>query len=89
MGTAKWKIEKLTDNLKKYNVISTIEVSTPSKIKFFADGLGFIEKPTNIYCEKSDLLVTHDSGKTFETITFPDGIFTLSNPNRERMEELL
>ena len=89
MGTAKWKIEKLTDNLKKYNVISTIEVSTPSKIKFFANGLGFLEKPTNIYCEKSELLVTHDSGKTFEKIEFQDGVFTLSDPNRKRMERLL
>ena len=89
MGTAKWKIEKLTENLKKYNVISTIEVPTPSKIKFFANGLGFLEKPTNIYCEKSELLITHDSGKTFETIEFPDGVFTLSDPNRKRVERLL
>lgn len=89
MGTAIWKIEKLTDNCKKYEEINTIEVSTPSKIKFFDNGLGFIEKPTSIYCDKSELLITHDSGKTFETIKFPDGVFTLSDSKRKRMERLL
>ncbi len=73
-----WKIGKLTDG-KKYSIMSTIEVTTPSKIKFFENGLGFIEKPTDIYCEKSELLITHNSGKTFEIIKFPEGVFTLSN----------
>jgi hypothetical protein len=89
MGTAVWKICKITDNGKKHSVINTIEVSTPSKIKFFKEGLGFIEKPTSIYCEKSELLITHDSGKTFETIKFPDGVFTLSDSNRRKMGKLL
>lgn len=83
MSTAVWKISKLTDNEKNYSIINTIEVTTPSKIKFFENGLGFIEKPSSVYCEKSDLLITHDSGKTFEKIDFPDGVFTLSNPERE------
>ena len=83
MSTAVWKISKLTDNEKNYSIINTIEVTTPSKIKFFENGLGFIEKPSSVYCEKSDLLITHDSGKTFEKINFPDGVFTLSNPERE------
>lgn len=89
MGTAIWKIGKLTDNGKKYNIMNTIEVTTPSKIKFFENGLGFIEKPTSIYCGKSELLITHDSGKTFESITFPDGVFTLSDSNRRKMGKLL
>lgn len=89
MGTAVWKIVKLTDNGKKYNIKNTIEVTTPSKIKFFKDGLGFIEKPTSIYCGKSELLITHDSGETFDKIEFPDGTFTLSDPNRRKMAKLL
>lgn len=89
MGTAVWKIGKLTDNGKKYSIMNTIEVTTPSKIKFFKNGLGFIEKPTNIYCEKSELLITHDSGKTFEKIKFPNGVFTLSDSNRRKMAKLL
>lgn len=89
MGTAVWKIVKLTDNGKKYNIMNSIEVTTPSKIKFFENGLGFIEKPTSIYCGKSELLITHDSGKTFENIKFPDGVFTLSDSNRRKMEKLL
>lgn len=89
MGTAVWKIGKITDNGKKYGIMNTIEVTTPSKIEFFENGLGFIEKPTSIYCGKAELLITHDSGRTFETIKFPDGIFTLSDSNRRRMEKLL
>ena len=89
MGTAWWRIHKITENGKKYNLINEIEVTTPSKIKFFENGLGFLERPTSIYCGKAELLVTHDSGKTFEVINFPDGIFTLSNSNRRRMEKLL
>lgn len=89
VGTAWWRIHKITENGKKYNLINEIEVTTPSKIKFFENGLGFLERPTSIYCGKAELLVTHDSGKTFEVINFPDGIFTLSNSNRRRMEKLL
>ena len=89
MGTAVWKISKLTDNGKNYSITNTIEVTTPSKIKFFENGLGFIEKPTSIYCGKSELLITHDSGKNFETIKFPDGVFTLSNPDRRKVGKLL
>lgn len=89
VGTAWWRIHKITENGKKYNLINEIEVTTPSKIKFFENGLGFLERPTSIYCRKAELLVTHDSGKTFEVINFPDGIFTLSNSNRRRMEKLL
>lgn len=87
VGTAWWRIHKITENGEKYNLINEIEVTTPSKIKFFENGLGFLERPTSIYCEKAELLVTHDSGKTFEVIDFPDGIFTLSNSNRRRMEK--
>ncbi len=73
MGTAVWKIEKATNNKKDYQIVNErLVVSTPSKIKFFENGLGFLERPTSIYCEKSELLVTHDSGKTFETIQFPN-----------------
>ena len=89
MGTAVWKIGKLTDNGKNINIINTIEVTTPSKIKFFENGLGFIEKPTSIYCGKAQLLVTHDSGKNFETIEFPNGEFSLSDPDRTKMGRLL
>lgn len=89
VGTAWWRIHKITENGKKYNLINEIEVTTPSKIKFFENGLGFLERPTSIYCGKAELLVTHDSGKTFEVINFSDGIFTLSNSNRRRMEKLL
>ena len=89
MGSAIWQIGKITDNNQQYNIINTIEVSTPSKIKFFENGLGFIEKPTSIYCEKSELLITHDSGKTFEPIKFQDGVFTLSDPKRKGMGRML
>ena len=89
MGTAVWELKKSTDNGKNYTTVDTIEVSTPSKIKFFKNGLGFIEKPTSIYCGKSELLISHDSGKTFDVINFPDGVFTLSDSNRTRLERLL
>ena len=89
MGTAAWELKKSTDNGKNYTTMDTIVVSTPSKIKFFKNGLGFIEKPTSIYCGKSELLISHDSGKTFDVINFPDGVFTLSDSNRTRLERLL
>ena len=86
MGTDAWTIGKFTDNGTKYTEINTITVSGPSKIKFFEDGLGFLEKPTNIYCGASDLLITKNSGKTFNKIEFPKGKFTLSDPKGEKWE---
>lgn len=83
MGTALWNIVKITDGGKEYETMSNIDVTTPSKIDFFGNGLGFLERPVNIYCEASELLVTHDSGKTFEKVNFPDGTFTLSDSNGE------
>ena len=82
-GNALWEIGKITDNGSKYTVMNKIAVTSPSKIKFFDNGLGFLERPTSIYCGKSELLVTHDSGKTFEVINFPNGEFNLSDPNGE------
>ena len=87
MGDAVWSIEKITDNGTKYTKINTINVTTPSKIKFFENGLGFLERPTSIYCGKADLLVTHDSGKTFHKINFPSGTFTLSDSEGKDWEE--
>lgn len=86
MGDAVWSIGKLTNNGTKYTQINTITVTTPSKIKFFENGLGFLERPTNIYCGKSELLVTHDSGKTFNKINFSDGEFSLSDSNGEEWQ---
>ena len=85
-GTDAWTIGKFTDNGTKYTEINTITVSGPSKIKFFEGGLGFLEKPTSIYCGASDLLITKDSGKTFNKIEFPKGKFTLSDPKGEKWE---
>ena len=68
MGTAVWTIGKFTNKGTKYVKTNTITVTTPSKIKFFENGLGFLERPTGIYCAKSELLVTHDSGRTFTKI---------------------
>lgn len=85
-GTSVWQIMKATDNLETYQVMNNrLTVSSPSKIKFFENGLGFLERPNGIYCEKSDLLITCNSGKTFEKIKFPDGVFTLSDPKRKRL----
>lgn len=86
MGTALWRISKVTNNGKTYTEINRIEVSTPSKIKFFANGLGFLERPNSIYCAKADLLITRDSGKTFQKIDFPSGVFTISDPQGEKWE---
>lgn len=82
-GSAKWTIGKLTNEGTEYVEINTIEVPSPSKIKFFENGLGFLERPNNVYCGKSELLITYDSGKTFNKIEFPDGVFTLSDSNGE------
>lgn len=86
-GTAFWKIEKTTNGGLSYSKINTITVSSPSKIKFFKNGLGFLEKPSSIYCESAELYVTYDSGKNFDKIEFSDGKFTLSNPNGKEWSE--
>ena len=82
-GISQWTIGKLTNNGTEYSEINTMLVPAPSKIKFFENGLGFLEKPNNVYCGKSELLITYDSGKTFNKIEFPDGVFTLSDSNGE------
>lgn len=84
---SQWTIGKITNNGTKYNKINTITVSAPSKIEFFEDGLGFLEEPDGIYCPSSELLITHDSGKTFEKIEFPEGEFTLSDPEGKKWED--
>lgn len=90
MGTAEWKIERIEyDTNNNLEEMSKIVLPTSSKIKFFADGLGFIERPDGIYKSESDLLVTHDYGKTFNVIQFPEGKFTLSDSERKKMERLL
>lgn len=89
LGRSLWGITKITNNGTTFTQTNKIEVSSPSKIKFYENGLGFIERPTNVYCESSDLLITHDSGKTFEIINLPEGVFSLSNPNRRKLEKLL
>ncbi len=86
-GDAVWEINRTIDNGTRTLKMNTITVTTPSKIKFFENGLGFIEKPTSIYCGKADLLVTHDFGKTFEKVEFPEGTFSLSDPNGKKWEE--
>lgn len=83
MSSELWSIEKLTHKGNKYTLINTIDVQGASKIKFFENGLGFLEKPTSVFCEASELQITHDSGKTFNKIDFPIGEFTLSNYNSE------
>ena len=84
---SQWTIGKITDNGTKYTKMNTIGVSAPSKIEFFEDGLGFLEEPDGIYCPSSKLSITRDSGKTFEEIKFPDGKFTLSDPEGKKWKE--
>lgn len=86
MGDALWGITKITEKGTKFTAINQITVKTPSKIKFFENGLGFIENPDNVYCAKADLLVTFDSGKTFTKINFPKGEFTLSDSGGEEWQ---
>ena len=86
-GVSQWTIGKITDNGTKYTKMNTIGVSAPSKIEFFEDGLGFLEEPDGIYCPSSKLSITRDSGKTFEEIKFPDGEFTLSDPEGKKWKE--
>lgn len=75
-----------SETINENEEINTITVTSPSKIKFFENGLGFLERPTSIYCEKSELLVTYDSGKTFKKIDFPSGEFTLSDSKGEEWQ---
>lgn len=86
MSSELWSIGKLSDKRSIYTETNQIDVSGASKIKFFENGLGFLEKPTSIYCIASELLVTHNSGETFTKIDFPIGEFTLSNYNKEEWQ---
>ena len=86
MGNALWGITKITEKGTKFTAINRITVTTPSKIKFYENSLGFLESPDSIYCAKADLLVTYDSGKTFTKINFPKGEFTLSDPEGEEWQ---
>ena len=85
-GVELWSIGKITDNGTKYTEINEIDLPPTSKIEFFENGLGFLERADSIYCASSDLLITHDSGKTFEIIDFPEGEFTLSDPEGEEWD---
>ncbi len=86
MSSELWSIGKLSDKCSIYTETNQIDASGASKIKFFENGLGFLEKPTTIHCLASELLVTFNSGKTFEKINFPIGEFTLSNYNKEEWQ---
>lgn len=86
MSSELWSIGKLSDKCSIYTETNQIDASGASKIKFFENGLGFLEKPTSIYCIASELLVTHNSGETFTKIDFPIGEFTLSNYNKEEWQ---
>ncbi len=86
-GHCLWRIEKTNDGGNSYTKVNTIEVTSPSKIEFFENGLGFLEQPTNIYCGKSNLYITYDYGKNFEKIEFPSGKFSLSNSEGKSWKE--
>ncbi len=79
-GDALWRIDKTTNGGTDYLTINTIEVKTASTIEFFKDGIGFLTIPDSVQCGEADLYITTDSGKNFTKIEFPDGEFTLSNP---------
>lgn len=85
-GVELWSIGKITDNGTKYTEINEIDLPPTSKIEFFENGLGFLERADSIYCASSDLLITQDSGKTFEIIDFPEGEFTLSDSEGEEWD---
>ena len=86
-GIEEWTIGKITEDGTKYEEMNTLEIAPTSEIEFFEGGLGFLEKAESIYSAKSDLLVTRDSGKTYEKIDFPEGEFTLSDPEGKSWEE--
>lgn len=85
-GMQIWDITKITDRGTKNTKVNQLTITAASKIKFFENGLGFIENPDNVYCAKADLLVTFDSGKTFTKINFPKGEFTLSDSGGEEWQ---
>lgn len=87
MSDARWIIEKTTNGGDTYQIMNEIIVKTASKITFFENGLGFLEKPTSVDCNEADLYVTYDSGKTFTKVIFPEGEFSLSNPNGKEWKE--
>ena len=86
-GVEVWTIGKITDNGTKYEEMNKFDIAPTSEIEFFEGGLGFLEKAESIYSAKSDLLVTRDSGKTYEKIDFPEGEFILSDPEGKAWEE--
>ena len=86
-GVEVWTIGKITDNGTKYEEMNKFDIAPTSKIEFFENGLGFLEKADSIYSAKSNLLVTRDSGKTYEKIDFPEGEFTLSDPEGKSWKE--
>lgn len=85
-GMQVWAITKITDKGTKATEVNKLTITAASKIKFYENGLGFLENPETIYCAKADLLVTYDSGKTFTKINFPKGEFTLSDPGEEEWQ---
>lgn len=85
-GMQVWAITKITDKRTKATEVNKLTITAASKIKFYENGLGFLENPETIYCAKADLLVTYDSGKTFTKINFPKGEFTLSDPEGEEWQ---
>lgn len=85
-GMQVWAITKITDKGTKATEVNKLTITAASKIKFYENGLGFLENPETIYCAKADLLVTYDSGKTFTKINFPKGEFTLSDPEEEEWQ---
>lgn len=85
-GMQVWAITKITDKGTKATEVNKLTITAASKIKFYENGLGFLENPETIYCAKADLLVTYDSGKTFTKINFPKGEFTLSDPGGEEWQ---
>lgn len=87
VGQAVWQIEKTIDGGENYNIMRKIDVTTPSQIEFFENGLGFLMKPDSINCAKSDLYITTNSGKTFTKLKFPIGKFSLSNSNGKRWQD--
>lgn len=85
-GMQVWAITKITDKGTKATEVNKLTITAASKIKFYENGLGFLENPETIYSAKADLLVTYDSGKTFTKINFPKGEFTLSDPGGEEWQ---
>ena len=82
-----WQITKSMDGGKNYDIIGTQVVKRFSDIVFFENGLGFYTLPDGENEEKQDLYVTYDSGKTFNRVDFPEGEFSVSNPNEKAWHE--